>query len=78
MEKALNHVHFLPTHFHARLGCGIAVSDLVNRREDWDRFNKLRSTTWREIDCPECLEHLYQKKKAELAAIGAKLGKGWT
>lgn len=70
-------VHFLPAHFAKKFGCGIRVTELVQPEEDWEKFNKLRSTTWREITCRECLEHLYVKKRAEADAIGEKLGSGW-
>lgn len=76
-NPAIDQVHFLPNHYTKQFGCGIPVAELVDREEDWGAFNRLRSTTWREVNCTGCLERLYQKKKAEAAAIGEKLGKEW-
>lgn len=73
----LDRIHYLQFHYSKKFGCDLVVVDIVDKHEDYARFNHLRSTTWREVTCTECLEHLYNKKKKELAAIGEKLGKEW-
>lgn len=70
-------IHFLTYHHAKKFGCGVEVESVINREEDWGLFNKMRSTTWKEITCRDCLEHLFNVKKKELSALGAKLGREW-
>jgi hypothetical protein len=66
-------VHHLPMHYNKKFSCGVYVDSLVDKESDWNQFNKLRSTTPKEITCPGCLEFLLQKKKAEIKEIEDKL-----
>lgn len=70
-------VHLNMTGQKKRFFCGMPILQVCDPEEDWEHFNRVRTTTWKEVTCVDCTEQLYQLKKLELNQIGKKLGPLW-
>lgn len=69
-------VHLVESNQKKRFYCGKPVLTVCDP-DDWEIFQDVTSTKWKDVTCTDCLESLYQLWKCELNQLGAKLGPAW-